>query len=76
MCNYSTDFLVVRRAVFWNLIARNAPFREEDLTPAQVVKFIEMAGEDYVSRNKRGVTLPPRNPNVDSKRAGRPGDNA
>lgn len=55
--NYSIDFIVVRRAVFWNLIAADAPIKEQDLTPQDVIRLIEDVGNDYVSRNKRGLTI-------------------
>jgi hypothetical protein len=61
---YSTDFLIVRRAVFNNFIAFSAPIKEEDLTPEDIYTIISEVGLDYTERNKRGLTEVKRNVNV------------
>lgn len=56
---YSSDFILLRRAIFMNFIAQNAPITEEDLTPEVCFQLIYDIGEDYVRRSKRGFTILP-----------------
>jgi hypothetical protein len=56
---YSTDFLIVRRAVFMNFIARNAPIREEDLTPQDIYAIIYDLGKHFASQNVAGLSAVP-----------------
>ena len=53
---YSSEFIIVRRAVFMNFVAGNSDIVEEDLTPEHVVKLIQQVGEDYIEHNKRGIS--------------------
>lgn len=57
MCDYSIDFIVVRRAVFNNFLRHDAPFNEKDLTPIHVVRLIEEVGRSHYDLGKAGVTL-------------------
>ncbi len=52
---YSSDFILVRRAVFGNFVAKDADIIEENLSPEDVVKLIQDVGRDYIKRNKRGI---------------------
>ncbi len=54
---YSSDFISLRRAIFMNFIAQNAPIREDDLTPEVCRQLIYDIGEDYIRRNKRGIAI-------------------
>lgn len=56
---YSSDFIMLRRAIFMNFIAQNAPIQEEDLTPEICFQLLYDIGEDYIRRNKRGFTILP-----------------
>ena len=53
---YSSEFIIVRRAIFMNFVAGNAPIIEENLSPEDVVKLIQEVGRDYIERNKRGIS--------------------
>lgn len=57
--HYSSDFILLRRAIFMNFIANNAPIREEDLTPEICYQLIYDIGEDYIGRNKAGIIALP-----------------
>lgn len=50
------SFYSIRRAIFMNFISANAPIKEEDLTPEDCLDIIREVGEDYIRRNKRGIT--------------------
>ena len=53
---YSTEYILVRRAIFMNFVSEKAHVREEDLSPDIVVRLINQVGEDYKKKNKRGLT--------------------
>jgi hypothetical protein len=54
---HSKEFLTLRRAIYLNFIARDAPIKEESLTLNDLCFLIRDVGEDYVRRNKRGLYL-------------------
>ncbi len=54
---YSSDFILVRRAVYANFVSYDADIIEENLTPEDVVKLIRQVGNDYVKRSKRKLTI-------------------
>ncbi len=55
--HYSSDFIMVRRAVFLNFVNANADIIEENLTPVDVAKLIGQAGKDYARKSKRKLTI-------------------
>lgn len=58
--SYSSDFILLRRAIFMNFIASNAPIREEDLTPEICYQLLFDIGEDYAEKNKAGLSTLPK----------------
>ncbi len=57
---YSNDFIVVRRAVYQNFVARDAPIKEEDLTPHDMYLIIYDVGKHFANRNIAGLTKVPQ----------------
>lgn len=53
---YSSDFILVRRAIFMNFISHSAPISEEDLTPEDIVVIIQDVGKEYIGASKRGIS--------------------
>ncbi len=53
---YGDDFVMVRRAIFLNFVSAKAGIKEEDLSPQDVVILIQQVGQDYMRRNKRGIS--------------------
>ena len=56
---YSSDFITVRRAIYQNFIAKNAPIKEEDLTLHGVYLIIYDIGKHFLDKNIRGLTKIP-----------------
>lgn len=54
--DYSSDFITVRRAIYQNFIAKNAPIKEEDLTLHDVYMIIYDVGRKFADRNIAGLT--------------------